>query len=442
MKELMENKILVIGSGAREHCIVRVLDRSEQDKKIYCLASNMNPGIAERCDELTVGNINDPQFVMKYAKETGTSLAIIGPENPLANGVSDSLWSAGVKVVGPKKDLAQLETSKAFTRDLLKEYDIPGGPKYKTFNSMNGVADFLNELGENYVVKYDGLAGGKGVKVAGEHLHSHNEALGYCQELVNSDGEFVIEEKFIGEEFSLMSFCDGDNLKHMPAVQDHKRAYEGDTGPNTGGMGTYSDANHSLPFLTDNDISEAHEINISTAKAVKDKFGVGYKGILYGGFMATASGVKLIEYNARFGDPEAMNVLSLLESDFIEICNAIAENTLDKVDVRFANKATVCKYAVPEGYPDSPVKGEPIDVSEIENPDGLFYASVDIQNGQLVEAGSRTVAIIGMADSISDAESIAEKEVSSISGPLFHRTDIGTDDVIQKRIDHMRELRN
>ena len=438
----MENKILVIGSGAREHAIVRALDRSEQDKKIYCLASNMNPGIAERCDELTVGNINDPQFVMKYAKETGTSLAIIGPENPLANGVSDSLWSAGVKVVGPKKDLAQLETSKAFTRDLLKEYDIPGGPKYKTFNSMNGVADFLNELGENYVVKYDGLAGGKGVKVAGEHLHSHNEALGYCQELVNSDGEFVIEEKFIGEEFSLMSFCDGDNLKHMPAVQDHKRAYEGDTGPNTGGMGTYSDANHSLPFLTDNDISEAHEINISTAKAVKDKFGVGYKGILYGGFMATASGVKLIEYNARFGDPEAMNVLSLLESDFIEICNAIAENTLDKVDVRFANKATVCKYAVPEGYPDSPVKGEPIDVSEIENPDGLFYASVDIQNGQLVEAGSRTVAIIGMADSISDAESIAEKEVSSISGPLFHRTDIGTDDVIQKRIDHMRELRN
>ena len=437
----MKNNILVIGSGAREHAIVRALDRSTQEKTISCLASNMNPGIAELCDELTVNNINDPEFVVSYAKETDATLAIVGPENPLAAGVADALWGAGVKTVGPKKDLAQLETSKAFTRNLLKEYDIPGGPKYQTFDTLDGVTDFLNELGENYVVKYDGLAGGKGVKVAGDHLHSHDEALAYCQELVDSDGEFVIEEKFVGEEFSLMSFCDGDNLKHMPAVQDHKRAYEGDTGPNTGGMGTYSDANHSLPFLTDNDISQALEINIQTARAIKDKFGVGYKGILYGGFMATARGVKLIEYNARFGDPEAMNVLSLLESDFIDICVGVADGTLNQVDVQFANKATVCKYAVPEGYPDNPVKGEPIDVSKVKNLDGLFYASVDIQNGQLVEAGSRTVAVVGMAETISDAEKITEKEVSAVSGPLFHRKDIGTDDVVKKRVDHMNSLR-
>lgn len=437
----MAKKILVIGSGAREHAIVRALDRSPQEKEIYCLASNMNPGIAELCDEILIGNFNDPDFVVSYAKETGTTLAIIGPENPLANGVADALWEAGVKVVGPKKDLAQLETSKAFTRDLLNEYDIPGGPKYQTFNSMGGVAEFLNELGENYVVKYDGLAGGKGVKVSGEHLHSHGEALAYCKELVDKNGEFVIEGKFIGEEFSLMSFCDGDTLKHMPAVQDHKRAYEGDTGPNTGGMGTYSDANHSLPFISDDEISQAHEINIKTAKAVNDKFGEGYKGILYGGFMATTNGVKLIEYNARFGDPEAMNVLSLLESDFIEICNGIAGGTLDKIDVQFSKKATVCKYAVPEGYPNNPVKGEPIDISGISNPDGLFYASVDFKGTSLVESGSRTIAVVGIADTISEAEKIAEKEVSSIAGPLFHRTDIGTDDVIQKRIDHMKSLR-
>ncbi len=437
----MVNKILVIGSGAREHAIVRALNRSHQEKEIFCIASNMNPGIAELCDELLIGNFNDPDFVVNYTNEIGVTLAIIGPENPLENGVADALWSVKVKVVGPKKNLAKLETSKAFTRDLLKEYDIPGGPKYRTFDSMNGVAEFLNELGENYVVKYDGLAGGKGVKVSGEHLHSHDEALAYCQELTDKDGEFVIEEKFIGEEFSLMSFCDGDTLKHMPAVQDHKRAYEGDTGPNTGGMGTYSDANHSLPFLTQDDIAEAHQINIQTAKAVKDKFGEGYRGILYGGFMATANGVKLIEYNARFGDPEAMNVLSLLESDFIEICNGIADKSLNKVDVHFSNKATVCKYAVPEGYPNSPVKGEQIDISKIKNPDGLFYASVDIQNGKLVEAGSRTVAVVGMADSISNAEKIAEKEVSAIAGPLFHRSDIGTDMVIQKRINHMKSIR-
>jgi phosphoribosylamine--glycine ligase len=435
------NKILVIGSGAREHAIVRALDRSPQEKEIYCLASNMNPGIAELCDELIVGNINDPDFVVSYAQEIAATLAIIGPENPLANGVADALWGASVKVVGPKKDLAQLETSKAFTRDLLKEYDIPGGPKYQTFSSMDSVMDFLNELGENYVVKCDGLMGGKGVKVAGDHLHSHAEALAYCKELVDSGGGFVIEEKFVGQEFSLMSFCDGDNLKHMPAVQDHKRAYEGDTGPNTGGMGTYSDANHSLPFLNESDIAEAHAINMATAKVLKDKFGEGYKGVLYGGFMATANGVKLIEYNARFGDPEAMNVLSIIESDFIELCSAIADGTLNQTDVQFANKATVCKYAVPEGYPNSPIKGEPIDVSGISNPDGLFYASVDIQGGQLIEAGSRTVAVVGMADSISEAEAVAEQEVTAVKGPLFHRTDIGTDAVVQKRIDHMNELR-
>jgi len=439
--DVVAQKILVIGSGAREHAIVRALDRSTQEKEIYCLASNRNPGIAELCDEMLIGNFNDPEFVVSYVNEIGVTLAIIGPENPLANGAADALWDANVKVVGPKKNLAQLETSKAFTRDLLKEYDIPGGPKYQTFDSMNGVFDFLNELGENYVVKFDGLAGGKGVKVSGEHLHSHDEAIAYCQELVNNGGEFVIEEKFIGEEFSLMSFCDGDTLKHMPAIQDHKRAYDGDTGPNTGGMGTYTDANHSLPFLTNDEIAEAQEINIKTARAVKNKFGDGYKGVLYGGFMITTNGVRLIEYNARFGDPEAMNVLSLLKSDFIDICVGIADGTLDKVDVSFANKATVCKYAVPEGYPDNPVKGRPIDVSGISNPDVLFYASVDFKDSGLVEAGSRTVAIVGIADTISEAEKIAEKEVSSIAGPLFHRTDIGTDDVIQKRIDHMESLR-
>ncbi len=437
----MVHKLLVVGSGAREHAIVRALDRSPQDKTIYCLASNMNPGIAKLCDNLTVGNINNPEFVVHYAKEIGATLAVIGPENPLANGVADALWKIGVKVVGPKKDLAQIESSKAFTRNLLTEFNIPGCPQFKTFHSIDKVRDFLNDLGGKYVVKYNGLAGGKGVKVAGDHLHSHDEALAYCQELVDTNRKFVIEEKFIGQEFSLMSFCDGENLQHMPAIQDHKRAYEGDTGPNTGGMGTYSDVNHSLPFLKNSDIIEAHAINLATAKALKSRFIEGYKGVLYGGFMATADGVKLIEYNARFGDPEAMNVLSVLESDFIEVCNAIVNGTLNTIDVKFQHKATVCKYAVPEGYPDSPVKGAPIDVSGIENTNGLFYASVDIQDEQLVEAGSRTVAVVGTANSITDAEAAAETEVSAIQGPLFHRKDIGTDALIKKRIDHMNSLR-
>ena len=433
--------ILVIGSGAREHAIVRAVEQSPKNKKIFCLGSNVNPGIAELCSDFTVANINHTQTITDYAEKKAADLAIIGPENPLAIGVADALWDVGVKVVGPMKDLAQIETSKAFARDLLTDYNIPGNPKYKTFSSLGGVTEFLNELGENYVVKFDGLAGGKGVKVSGDHLHSHDDAKVYCQELVEKGGIFVIEEKLIGQEFSLMSFCDGVTLKHMPAVQDHKRAYDGDTGPNTGGMGTYSDGDHSLPFLTKNDINQAHEINIATAKALKNKFGYGYKGVLYGGFIATADGVKLIEYNARFGDPEAMNVLSLLESDFIEICNGITDCRLNQVNVHFKNKATVCKYAVPEGYPDNPVKGEAIDLSNIDNPDTLFYASVDIHNGQLIEAGSRTVAVVGIAETISAAEQIAEKEVSAVGGPLFHRADIGTDALVQKRVDQMKLLR-
>ena len=433
--------ILLIGSGAREHALARALDRSSQNKSIYCLASNMNPGIAELCVEITIDNFNDPELVSSYASKIGATLTIIGPENPLAEGVADALWNNGVKVVGPKKTLAQIETSKSFTRDLLTEYNIPACPKYKTFLALDGVAEFLSNLEEDYVIKYDGLAGGKGVKVAGDHLNSHEEALAYCRELVDKGGKFVIEEKLIGQEFSLMSFCDGETLKHMPAVQDHKRAYEGDTGPNTGGMGTYSDADHSLPFLTDENIIQAHEINNATAKALKDKFGDGYKGILYGGFMTTADGVKLIEYNARLGDPEAMNVLSLLESDFIAICQGIVDETLDKVDVQFAEQATVCKYAVPKGYPDNPIKGEPIDISNIENLERLFYASVDFKDGQLVESGSRTVAVVGMANTISKAEKIAEKEISTVEGPLFHRNDIGTDELVQKRVQHMESLR-
>ena len=432
--------ILLVGSGAREHALAHALNNSPQEKNIFCLASNMNPGILELCTEIKIDDINDPKLVSSYALKIGAAIAIVGPENPLAMGVADALWAMGTKVVGPKKNLAQIETSKSFARDLLTEYDIPACPEYRTFSSMDGVLPFLQDLGEHYVVKYDGLAGGKGVKVAGDHLHSHNEATAYCQSLVDRGGKFIIEEKLIGQEFSLMSFCDGNSLKHMPAVQDHKRAYEGDLGPNTGGMGTYSDANHSLPFLNEEDINMAHSINVSTAKALKDKFGEGYKGVLYGGFISTANGVKLIEYNARLGDPEAMNVLPLLDSCFIDICNGIVDGNLSHVDVQFKAKATVCKYAVPQGYPDNPIRGIPIEISDVQNPEQLFYASVDIKDGQLILAGSRAVAAVGIADNISSAEEIAEKNISAIKGPVFHRTDIGTNKLIQNKLDHMLSL--
>ena len=438
---MISQKILVIGSGAREHSIVRAVSRSSHPNDIFCIGTNINPGIAELCKEFVVENFNKVNIVSKYATDNNISMAIIGPENPLQEGLADALWASGVPVIGPKKNLAKIETSKAFTRNLLKKYNIPGGPKFKVFKSIKGVQSFLKELGENYVVKFDGLAGGKGVKVSGDHLGSHEEALKYCRVLNTQNHQFVIEEKFIGQEFSLMSYSDGKTLKHMPAVQDHKRAYENDEGPNTGGMGTYSDANHSLPFLRDKEIEMAHKINQKAANALMKEFGEGYKGVLYGGFMATKNGVKLIEYNARFGDPEAMNVLSILETDFLEICHGIATETLDQIDVEFRNKATVCKYAVPEGYPDNPLKGEKISISQIKDKDSLYYASVDIKNGNLVEAGSRTIAVLGIENTIEEAEKIAEKEISKIEGPLFHRKDIGTSSLIAKRVKHMDSLR-
>ncbi len=434
-------KILVIGSGAREHAIIKSLYKSSKKKTIYCLGTNNNPGIADLCSELLVKNINDPEIVKSYAKEKKINFAIIGPENPLANGIVDALLDIEIHSIGPKKALAQIETSKSFTRNLLTTYKIPGTPKFKVFNTMNGVDDFLSVLGENYVIKYDGLAGGKGVKVAGDHLKSHKEAKQYCQELIDKGGSFVIEKKLIGEEFSLMSFCDGNSLTHMPAVQDHKRAFEDDTGPNTGGMGTYSDSDHSLPFLDDNHIKAAKNINERTAKALKEKFGEGYKGVLYGGFIATIDGVYLIEYNARFGDPEAMNVLSILETDFIDICQSIIEESLHQIKINFSNQATVCKYAVPEGYPDNPVKNKQLDISKVKNKDNLYYASVELKNNTLFGLGSRSVAIIGTGDAIWEAEEIAESEISKVKGPVFHRKDIGTTKLLQKKINNMASLK-
>jgi phosphoribosylamine--glycine ligase len=433
--------ILIVGSGAREHAIARSIKKSIRPNKLFCFASNRNPGIEEISDILEIGNIADSRAISNFAAKHPIDLAIIGPEAPLANGAVDVLLEINIQCVGPTKDLAQIETSKSFTRDLLRKYNIPGCPDYQTFIDLTNVSEYLNTLGENYVVKFDGLMGGKGVKVSGEHIKSHTEAIEYCEQIIKNGGQFVIEDKLVGEEFSLMSFCDGEHLVHMPPVQDHKRAYENDTGPNTGGMGSYNDVNQSLPFLTNSDIESARMINIATAKALKKEFSVGYKGILYGGFIATTNGVKLIEYNARFGDPEAMNVFSLLESDFIDICLAITNSSLNSCDVTFSNKASVCKYAVPIGYPNSPVKGELIDISKVKNSDQLYLASVDLENNKLTEVGSRAVAVVGIADTLHEAEAIAESEINRIDGPLFHRTDIGTAELVQKRINHMNTLR-
>lgn len=433
--------ILLIGSGAREHAIARAIIRSPQHPELVCFGTSMNPGIRAIARTSVVGDITDPMAAAAFGAEHQAELAVIGPEAPLETGVADALWDADIPCIGPKQSLAEIETSKSFARELLSSYGIPGNPKFRIFLSLDGVEEFLSVLGDSYVIKADGLMGGKGVKVSGDHLHSHDDALAYARELSERRSAFLIEEKLVGEEFSLMSFSDGETLVHMPPVQDHKRAYAGDRGPNTGGMGSYSDANHLLPFLSLDDVLAARAINEKVSEALLNHSGEKYIGILYGGFMATRFGVKLIEYNARFGDPEVMNVLALLDSDIVTIFQAMARGELTEELVHFRQKATVCKYAVPEGYPDAPLKNKAIDVSRVQNVEQLYFGALDEQEDALVETGSRTVAAVGIADTIAEAEKIAEQEIRRVRGPLMHRKDIGTTKLIQKRIDHMHALR-
>jgi len=228
----------------------------------------------------------------------------------------------------------------------------------------------------------------------------------------------------------------------MPAVQDHKRAYDGDKGPNTGGMGTYTDADHKLPFLSDSDLAAAEAINEMVAVALADDCGAPYQGILYGGFMATADGVRLIEYNARFGDPECLNLLALLETDFVAICRAIVNQALDALPVTFAAEASVCKYIVPEGYPDAPRSGDAVCLpAELPQCVSLYLGAVDQRAGELVSTGSRTVAVVATAATLAEAEAACEKAAAQIPGPFFHRKDIGTAALIAQRVQHMKSLR-
>lgn len=438
----MNETILIVGSGAREHAIAVALARSPKQPTLVCFSGVRNPGIAILCSAYGIGSITDPAAVAAFAREHHATLAVLGPEAPLAAGVADALWDAKVPVVGPAQSLARIESSKGFARELLAKYGIHGNPFFQRFETLDGVEEVLVRFAHRHVIKDDGLAGGKGVKVCGDHLLSLEDSLAFCRELIAHGHPFVVEEKIEGEEFSLMSFCDGKTLRHMPAVQDHKRAYEGDKGPNTGGMGTYSDADHKLPFLSDADILMAQEINERVAAALAEECGSPYQGVLYGGFMATKDGVKLIEYNARFGDPESLNLLTLLETDFVDICRAIVDGTLSNLDVRFAAEASVCKYVVPEGYPDEPRKGDAVTLPEqLPESVAMFLSAVDVKGGALVATGSRTVAVVGTASTIVEAEAACERVVGQIPGPFFHRTDIGTESSIAQRVEHMKAVR-
>lgn len=290
------------------------------------------------------------------------------------------------------------------------------------------------------VIKPDGLTGGKGVKVQGDHFQTKKGALDYCNEVLQTHPSVVVEEKLEGEEFSLQCLTDGKTVVATPPAQDHKRAFNGDKGPNTGGMGSYSCENHLLPFLTKKDVGEGLKITQKAAEAIYKETGEFYKGVMYGGFIITKKGVRLLEYNARLGDPETMNVLPIMETDFVEVCNAIINQNLNKIKIKFQSKATVCKYIVPKGYPDNPAKNEKIEIGAIPKDARLYYASVEQKEGGLYTTQSRAVACLGIADDLDDAEKIAEETAKSVKGQVFYREDIGTKKLIEKRVSHMKDV--
>ncbi len=431
----MSMRILVVGGGGREHAIAAALSRNS-DTELYSVMAKKNPGIAKLSRKVLIHPETDSAAVSAFAQQYNIQYAVIGPEAPLQAGVADVLTKAGIGCVGPTAAAAKIETDKGFCRELMQKYAIPGCPAYKLCTTPDEAVAYIREYPGDLAVKPTGLTGGKGVKVMGEQVDREG-AVAYARTLTNQ--MIILEERLLGEEFTLMAFVDGKTLVPMPLVQDHKRAFDGDKGPNTGGMGSYTLAEHTFPFVSDEEYAQAFSIMQATVAALAQE-GSPYKGVLYGQFMNTASGPKVIEFNARFGDPEAMNVLTLLDSDFSNIVEHIVAGTLSPADVSFRNLATVCKYIVPAGYPESPHAGDPITLGTHENT-VLYYANVVEDDGVLKTQTSRTMAFVGVGESLDEAEAAAEAACRNVSGNVRHRSDIGTSALFAKRIAHMKELR-
>jgi phosphoribosylamine--glycine ligase len=430
----MVMKLLLVGSGGREHAMAEAIVR-DGDAELAAYMARRNPGIARLAKAVLIGKETDAKRARDFAVKEGVDYAVIGPEPPLEAGIVDALEEAGIPCAGPTRAAARLETDKAFCRDMMAAHGIAGCPRYRVFRDPGEAAAFIRDHEGDLAVKPVGLTGGKGVRVMGEQVDRAG-AMEYVKSLT---GGVVLEERLIGEEVTLQAFVDGTRLVPAPLVQDHKRAFEGDEGPNTGGMGSYSMPDHRLPFVTEEDYRKAIRIMEDVVRALAGE-GHPYRGILYGQFMNTGEGPRVVEFNARFGDPEAMNVLPLLRGSLAAVVAAIVEGTLSAARVGFGKAATVCKYVVPEGYPASPVSGEAITLGEAGKA-RLYYANVGERGGALSTLTSRTLAFVGIAGSLEEAERAAEQAASSVKGRVYHRRDIGTGKLLARRVAHMEALR-
>ncbi len=428
-------KFLLVGGGGREHAIGEALVRGGAE--LYVVSKHRNPGLARLAEGYGLARETDVESVLEYAEKFGVDMAFIGPEAPLERGVVDILEEKGIPAVGPNREAAKLETDKAFARTFMERHEIPGRKAFRVFDDVSEMRSWIDDFGKPVVVKPIGLTGGKGVKVVGYQLKDNEEAKVYAEELIKRDGKVLVEERTDGVEFTFQAFSDGRHVVPMPLAQDYPHAYEGDKGPITGGMGSYSCSNGLLPFVTKEDYERAFETLKATVEAMRRE-GTPYKGILYGQFMLSKDGPVIIEYNARFGDPEAMNVLPLLKTPLTEIAEGIVDGNLQRAE--FEKMATVVKYLAPKGYPLNPIKGVKVEVDEnaiAKTGARFYYASIDEGFNLL---GSRAMAVVGTAESLEEAEKIAESAVPHVKGELFYRKDIGTRESVEKRVRVMEEF--
>jgi phosphoribosylamine---glycine ligase len=438
--------VLLVGSGAREHAMALAIRRSQR-AHLFVAMKHRNPGLAKSATGFKLMDERDVAGIVAWARSQRIHLAVTGPESALEAGVTDALRAAGIAVASPSRAAARIETSKTFMRELMARHDLPGRLGFHAFTDLASALAFLDANGPVWAVKPVGLTGGKGVQVYGDHFQDAEGAKAYVRTLFGPQGGAVqFEELAQGEEFTVMAFTDGTTILPMPAVQDHKRLLEGDQGPNTGGMGSYSQADGLLPFLSPAEYSQAAYTLQGIVDALRAE-GTPYVGTIYGQFMLTRDGPKVIEVNARFGDPEAMNVLHTLESDYVSLLEGMATGTLAGREARFRAAATVVKYVVPKGYGQgSPAAGRPIEIDDfnIKRAGGMVYMGNIEQKpyGGLETMTSRTVGVLGEGPTLDIANAVCEASLRHVHGKdLAVRHDIGTPELVARRVEHMNRLR-
>jgi phosphoribosylamine---glycine ligase len=433
---------LVVGGGAREHAIALALARSGAE--IVVASPNANPGLERLAASSSRTEPTDPEAIVAFAQRARAGAAVVGPEAPLAHGVSDALRAAGLPTVGPDREAARLETSKVYCRELLARRGVAGQPRFAAPKTPEEVDRALPGFEGRFVVKPDGLTAGKGVRVAGADFADPREGAAYAKALLVQGERVVLEEQLEGEEFSQMAFVTDSGLYPMPAVQDYKRALEGDAGGNTGGMGSYSQRDHLLPFLSAADRDRAIGILEASVAAIRSE-GRSYRGVLYGGFMMTARGPYLLELNVRFGDPEGINALALYEDgDFSELLLGVAAGRVDPNLIRFRLRATVAKYLVPPGYGARATGGGLVSLDEAAiEAEGVHvvYGAVEAAGPGTVRLGtSRGLALVGEASAIHEAGIRVESALRHVAGSFYVRHDIGTAADLERRRERMRQL--